>query len=418
MNCILNTNDNACQGQEATTTCTEGDSCAELAGQKQTEADGDVDKAVGEVTSQFGSETAQQLIGIIADERDAGGFQNYVMKKILAQVFNEDFANKTVPVVGELQTLSQVSSFISTISHSPAALKKMSYLVNSTAAVSLYAMYRSYADEVHTGHVDATELGSFNNSLGPGSQCDTDIQGTCDAQVGGTADATQTPLYGYLNGGSDSTGGSTQTSFLQNILPAKAYADAASVSSSYSCGGGDSVSSGSLVSPEEKLGQGNAVVSSVSSAFNDSGLSTIASTYNTITAPIKPFLSLFSGLTSWFSSGAESAFEKIPGVGGLINDAKGLIGNFFTFIVKQIVPSPFSTEMSGGRTYDMMAAGADVSGNDFSHTGLGGRQLSNQEAAQQVAEQTNITEQQFSKQPLFAPLTHCLMVLLRYSLVK
>jgi hypothetical protein len=403
LNCILNTSDEACQNKEPSTTCTEGDSCAELGGEPQTEADADIDKAVGEVTSQFGSETAQQLISIISEERDAGGFQNYVMKKLLTQVFNEDIANKSVPVVGELQTLSSVASFINTAAKSPAALKKMSYLVNSTAAVSLYMMYRSYADEVHTGNVDATELGSFNNSLGPGNQCDTDIQGTCDQQLGGSADATQTPLYSSLNNdGSNDSASGVQTSFLQNLLPATAYADPTSGSSSYLCANGKPVPAGSLVCSEEKLGQGNGVISDVSSAFNDSGLASAASAYKTITAPISIFLNLFNGLFSWFSSGAESAFEAIPGVSGLVNKAEGLVGSFFTFIVKQIVPSPFSTEMSGGRTYDMMAAGADVSGNDYAHTGLGGRELSNQEAAQQVAEQSDTAAQQFSKEPLFA----------------
>ncbi len=407
MGCILNTSSTACQSP-APTTCADGSDCNELAGEPMTGADADVEKAVGEATADLGSETAKQLLTTIGEIKDAGGASNWALQKLISQIIGQDFADKTIPVIGQLQMINQIAGFVALIGKAPAVIKDYSYLANASAAVSLYMMYRTYADEIHTGHVDPTEVGSFNNSLGPGSQCDPKLEGSCGAQAGGTADATNTPLYNYLiNGqtGSSSTSASS-TSFLSNIFPS-AYADsgqASSTSNTYTCHGGGGVPSGSLVCPEEKLGQSNKAVTTVSNAFNNTGLVGPAEAFHTVWSnPLNPF-NWVSNLAGFFGSGVISFAESFGPLKGIINEVKNLAGNFIEFLTHQLIPSAITPDMSGGRTFDMMAAGADVAGNDYAHTGIGGHLLSNQTVAGIVAEQDNQEKQQLSQQGIFARL--------------
>src|SRR5213079_3294568 len=80
----------------------------------------------------------------------------------------------------------------------------------------------------------------------------------------------------------------------------------------------------------------------------------------------------------------------------------GAIQPFFQQLLNSVVPNPFGTNMSGGRTFDMMAAGSDVSGNDYAHTGLGGRQLNDQQVAETINQQQEQAKQGFDRQSLFA----------------
>jgi hypothetical protein len=81
-------------------------------------------------------------------------------------------------------------------------------------------------------------------------------------------------------------------------------------------------------------------------------------------------------------------------------DARDIANEYAPDIINAVttllIPNPFSTNMSGGRTFNMMAGGADVSGNDYAHTGLGGQALTDQQVADIRNEQ--ITEDRLAFQ--------------------
>jgi len=384
--CLIN---QSCDQKQSTTTCTES-TCNEMAGAPQTEADAGAEQAVGTVSAGFGSETASKLVGTISDIRDAGGTQNYVVSKVLESVGLDDIADNAGGVVG---WLNGAAGIISSLKHIGPDSKKLSYIVNSGAAVSLFMMYRTYADEIHTGHVDATEVGSFTNALGPGSQCASALEGSCGTQVGGTASAEQTPLYNSVIGGNPSSSSAT-VSLLNDILPSTAYAASGSNSNAYKCDNGKPVPSGSLVCPEEKLGAGNPTAISISNFLNGGvvGLMTtaIAAFHNIVSV----FGSAFSGLVG--------ALMSALGV-GLPSFVSNTISPFFHSLINDVIPNPFANEdQSGGRTGDGIIAGGDVAGNDYAHTGLGGQMMTPAETASIVNQQQTAAQQQFAHESFFA----------------
>jgi hypothetical protein len=401
--CLLSTTQ--CNGN-APPTCAES-TCDEEANAPETEASAAVEQAVGEASGGFGSETGTKLMQTISDSRAAGGFQNYLINQAVIKIFGDEAGENAVPIAGQIALAYKVAQFVGEAGKASSKLKYFSYIANAGAAVSLYEMYSSYADEIHTGHADATEVGSFNDSLGPGNQCDASSGETCPtnpdgtpAPVDGTGGAESTPLYGALiDGNTAAAPSSASTSLLNDILPAAAYADPTSSSSTaYKCNGGSSVPADSLVCPEEALGQSNSYVDGLSSSLNKSGLSTVASAVTGI-----PFLgdiiSGISGATGYLVSGL---FGLIPGVSGLEHAVSSQLGNLFDFLINKIVPSPFSPDESGGRTFDMMAAGADVAGNDYAHTGLGGQMLTPAQVATIDNQQSSEDKAAFDQQPLFA----------------
>jgi hypothetical protein len=384
MSCFLLANDN-CDGKSATTACTES-TCDELGGEEETAVEASTAEAVGQVTSGFGSETAANLVGYISDMRAAGGFENYAINKIATKLTNQEVDQNTlddVPGIGELQILNQGFGVINILKSAPQKIQRYSYIVNAGAAVSLFTMYETYADEIHTGHVTATEVGSFTQALGPGDQCDAAIEGKCPSQpVNGTAEAENTPLYSSLIEGDSS--------------PVK--------SKTYKCNDNQPVPSGKMVCPEEDLSAKSQTASSVKKALDKTGLSGLASAYEATPAP--GIFNAINSISSFFIgplvSGAEAAVNLFAP--GLISSATHAAGKIFEALANDIIPSPISADESGGRTFDMMSAGADVSGNDFAHTGLGGQQISSTMAASITQQQEDDAQQQFQDQPLFARL--------------
>jgi hypothetical protein len=58
--------------------------------------------------------------------------------------------------------------------------------------------------------------------------------------------------------------------------------------------------------------------------------------------------------------------------------------------------------MSGHRNFDMIAGGADVAGNTYAETGIGGQKLTNGQVADIRNDQEKNAQQQFNQQPFFA----------------
>lgn len=407
---------NQCDERQSTTTCAESN-CDELSGEPETKANAEVEKAVGEASSKFGSETADEVIKHIKGIRDAGGIQNYVLKTIFSKIFGEDIGPKAVPVVGWLQMLNSLAHLIAKGAQAALIIKGFAYLVNSQAAVSTYTTFRTYADEIHTGHVDPTIVGSFTNALGPGNQCAQPLEGTCGNQVGGTAGAEQTPLYNAVIGGNKpQLASAAQTSLLGSLISPKVFADSTSSTSSkgpaYTCNNGQPVPKSTYPAcPEEVFGpkpnqpQTNGSISALSSALNTSGLASLANGWNSIPG-LSAVLNIGNDLLGWLASGAASglqgAIKLLPGGAAVLSQAASEAGKFFIFLGSQLIQPITSIDQSGGRTGDLVILGGAKSGYDYAHQGLGGQALTPQQAADILTKQQQIEQQQFNSRPFFA----------------
>jgi len=78
------------------------------------------------------------------------------------------------------------------------------------------------------------------------------------------------------------------------------------------------------------------------------------------------------------------------------------MSSFFDFLINKLVPSPFSIDESGGRTYDEVAAGADAAGASYGQNGIGGERLSSKDVATIDNQQTKEAEEEFKQEPFFA----------------
>ncbi len=303
------------------------------------------------------------------------GYKTYIVKRIARAIIGdatstidqqaaEKIAGNLVPVIGWVNT---ASSTIGTLERAPAKIKALSYMTNAAAMVSLYTTYRVYADETKTGNIDPAILGSFTDSLGPSDK----------TSLGGVTGAEAAPLYTNLIGG-------------------KSAQD--SQSSTYKCKDGNSVPAGHLVCPEEILGSSNSSVSkAIDGVLGNLGpLKNLADFWNsTIGAPFRAA----AHLTTYI---ADSILKVIPGYSQLLDYVTNAAKPIISYLTDWLIPSPFSDNMSGGRTFNLMAGGADVSGNDYAQNGLGSRALSPQQAAAILNEQTQQNIQKYKSQSLFA----------------
>lgn len=368
MECLIQ----ACDPTKTEPISAQDGSTSELSGSPENpQTDTKIRETNNNLAQRFAGATADQMLEDY-DKISEKGYQRYLLEKILAKIGLKEIASNVADATPIIGWINQAAQTISFIDHIGPALKKLGYLANAASGVQLYMMYRTYADEIHTGHVDATETGSLTNSLSPG-----DRGTTADPQVGGTAGAEGTPLYASLIDGQSSSGGS----------------------SDYRCNDKKTVPAGKQVCAEEVYGAGNSKANQVHTVLHTRPLSAITDVSNTWTGTITSVFSAVGSVFGWIVG-------NIPGVSSLMNSVSSFIANimqpFFNFLVNQLINNPWSTNMSGGRTFDMMAGGADVAGNDYAHTGLGGKRLTPQQVATIVNEQQDQARQSFDNQPFFA----------------
>lgn len=333
---------------------------------------------------------------MIADYKtlSEGGFSNFFIKKTLEKIGLGAISDKVTSAIPVVQWFTTIAGFIDKAAHLGPTVAKLRYVaVASGGAVQAYSTFRTQTDELHTGNVDASMVGDWTNALGPGNPGD-----TSDPEVGGDAAAEDTPAYQhFINGDADPN---PATALLKDVLPTKAYAlgsSARAKASKYRCNDNNPVPGGKIVCSEEEFGKGSAAASSISSFFNSGFMGTIsglASFINSTVGQIAQHLP-FNGFLS-------SIISNVPGVKSLTNLATSILSPFFTKVFTELIPNPFSTNMSGGRKFDMITAGADVSGNDFAHVGLGGKKLTKKRVAEIINQQEAERRQTFDHQSIFA----------------
>jgi hypothetical protein len=386
MECLLDT---SCNPEDTQPTTPEDGTSGELSGEPENpQTDTKVRQKMVELAGTYGITDKAAIDKMLQDYKSISdkGYSKYLLDKVLEKIglsAISDQVSSAVPVVGWITKGAQL---ITTANKLGPSVRKLGYVVNMGAAVQLYSMYRTEADEVHTGKVNATELGSFNDSLGPGNH-----GSPSDPVVGGTASAESSPLYGAII---DDKSGGTPTSVLDSLLPSRAYADtgASTASNDYRCNDGSTVPKGKLVCPEEQFGQGSAALDGLHNTLNSGPLAAL-------TAAAKP-VALAAKIPG---DALGPIIGAIPGIGSLTNAVNGLISPAFHAIVSQVIPNPFGTNMGGGRNFNMMAAGAAGVGAESCNQ-VGCQSVPVATAAAITSQQESENQQQFSRQPLFARL--------------
>jgi hypothetical protein len=338
--CLTN---GSCDAQSTEPTTPEEGSTGELEGTPENpDVEGEMRTKLTELAKTYGitdKDTVDKAIKYAQDISDKG-YSKAALSNVLEKIGLEqitDHVADAAPIIGWVDRLSALISSASTMGPN---LKKVSYLVGSGAGVSTFMMLRTYGDEVHTGHVDATEVGSMVSSLGPGKKV-----GNNDP-VGGIAGAEASPLYHALAGGSDTS--ATQTSFLG------LGGTASAATSPYKCDNGNSVSAGAIACSEEVLGQGLGAASAISGFLNAPGMNFISKAAGVIHSPFKVFNDFLGSL-----------FGLIPGVNDLSKVVSGAVEPAFTWATNKLIPNPFGNgNLSGGRLFQIAGAGATVTAQD------------------------------------------------------
>jgi hypothetical protein len=325
----------------------------------------------------FSRYVAEQMIQKTLDHfaKDKGGQAT--------QELSEKIASDYIPIIGYILALAQFTHDVDTIAQ---VVDDYGYLVNTTSMEQVFNMYRVYADETKTGNVDPAIVGSLTASLGAGNQ---DPDNPDDPPVGGTAEAEQTPLYNYLLG--DHTIKASKT---------------------YKCNDNDgkevSLPAGKLVCPEEVVTNQSKFVNfdqKLKSAPFWDQLSSLGGAVDELYGYVSQGLGILkSAICKLVPTGVCSALQGVLGkIASLALRYSG-IGEVAQKLFNEYLmpPNPVSTNMSGGRTFDMIAGGGDVSGNDYAHNGLGGVKLNDQQLTAILTEQQQTQRYNDSQKSIIA----------------
>ena len=389
-------------------------------GEPKSELETETRASMQSKSTEFGDLDKQRQI---RDEIDKDGFKKWLAKQILGDILGETAAkisSKAVPIVGWVDLANTV---VKTAENAGGMVRKLIYLTNAPAAVGLYMQYRTYADELHTGNKNATEVGSFVSSLGPNSKNSNfttkstanskktlgqlSVSESKDEIKGGVAGAEQSPLYGAIMG----VGSGSKTAFVNPLAPSAFAATSSEPSKDYACEDGKPLPKGKLICPEEKLGQGSGGLDTLSGVIKSPWLAPLVLPLKAYDATVGVIVRGVGGL---LGDGLSAVFNQIDKTCDLPISpfepyciAKDPISNAIKdlseTLTNALIPNPFGANMSGGRTFNMMAAGANVSGNDAcSQMGCG--KVSKQFVADTINRKQNDDIQKFKKQPLYARL--------------
>lgn len=328
--------------------------------------------------AKFGEEAAEEIVQK-AERLLEKGFSTYMTEKLVEKVAGKT-AGKAVgtaiPYVGALNTASTVVQFVK---NTGPAVKKMTVAVNGPVFVGTFAAWRTIADEQKTGNMDSTMLGSFSNQLGENARGD-----------GTGVSAEASPMYQALFSKNPN-----QTALFNGFMPTSVYAQSNdSTQKRYLCDDGQPPAAGELTCNEEQLQPDN--------FFTQSSEELEKPPLNVVTEASNIWEVSGGQVFDLIDKGSEVAVGAIPGLEELAENAPDFAGTVMDTAGDKMIPSPASDNMDGGRTFHLMAGGADLAGNEFIHTGLGGAKVSDAEAAAYRDERDNRQHQEFLQRPFFA----------------
>lgn len=361
--------------------------------------DTELQSAMKEIDSKLEKYTASDILKEL-DKFQEKGFLRYVLDTIINKTIKSETASsfsssisEAIPILGQIDTVAQwIQKFQGVTDH----LKQWIFAAKAAALVSTFVIYRSYADEVKDGKVDPQLLGEMVKSLG------STAGGVDDGVNHQGQPAESTPLYSELMGSKPAT-----TASILNIFSPTAYAQATQVTTiqktQYVCQDGHSVPKGQTVCNEDRV-DSNGLIGDILDALKGPPFDVI-----TQAADVWNHNPIIEGV-HWAESLAGDAVSlivnNVPGMDKITSLLGGVVssvmGDFLKFVQEKILPSPLTDNPSGGSTFDAMAGGADIAGNDYAQYGTGGGRISDQTAADIRTQQENDARNTFASKPFFA----------------
>ncbi|HSX30391.1 MAG TPA: hypothetical protein VLE99_00535 [Candidatus Saccharimonadales bacterium] len=329
-----------------------------------------------------------KLIDTIKTASQTGGIKKAVTKAIVSKIASkfvsqelaDKLGEKAIPVLGWVLLISAIVGGASSIGF---YVHTVSYAADAQGAVNTFETYKSAVSEAQSGNGNLAALGSLTDTLS------TNLSGSTDDQ----ADATSTPLYNALFNNSQTGTGVTA------LFGGNAYADTAS-RGTYKCDDGNPVPTGDVVCPEEKFDRGNQVTDSISSITNDiPGLAGSAKVVNSLSSTVHGAIGDITGPV--FDSACKTIGLALgcPFVMDEVGKATADVSNWAE---DQFVVTPFTKNMSGGRSFDMAAAGADVVAQNECKEALGCKKASKASMNAIYSQQAAEAQQEFESKPMFA----------------
>ena len=389
LSCLLRAGDcdNVQKVQPSTAQAGEVSPAASATGAVTTTEAEAVTEASGEIIAHGGIElldepagnAAGKLLGKAAAESERGFLTTIlsaILSKILTNVFGVsseaaiDIALNVVPVAGTVTFIVLiVAGFISFADSGNPGLQHATFIGNSSMSVRLFGVFQTATSEAMHGGIDMAGLNGFNDAL------TTNSTGSPKDQV----DATTTPLYGRLFGGT-------------------------LVNTNYRCNDGSPVPDGQLVCPEEKLAQGNQILDAAHNIVTF--VPTVAALAHIINS-VNELIGTIGSKGFELACNIEDALPPAPGgpskpCSSAIAQVTPLFSKFVAWIMDKLVVSPFASNMSGGRVFDMMAAGADVLYNKTCQLQLGCAKVTDQQATALRNEALDMQKEEFAQRPIFA----------------
>lgn len=332
----------------------------DCAGNVETDEDGRVtnefersvrDKLI-DMRSRYSDSDLEKVYSESEDMRKKG-----IGQHLLAKLVGETTAKVTlkgIPIVGWVDLGAKL---VSGMQNAQLALKRMNYSMYAATAVSTYALYRTSADEIRTGKVDAAIVGSVADSLNA---------------VDGGKSAEQTSMYQSLSGKSDASKVAEDT-------------------------------------PKElKLGVGGilgtaaAVVNFNANSPMMQPIGMTADLWNdTIGKVLDALGGLIGALLGEIMDAVMAVLRATP-LGPIIDRGEELYGRIIESVIGYIFPSPFGDNPGGDRNFLVSAAGADFAANDHAHYTLGGRVLSPAESQSLQARANQERQDEFDNMSLYA----------------
>lgn len=329
---------------------------------------------VDQYFAKFGIETTEQAIQAANAILDKG-FTQWMIEQTFSKFGAENAEQLAGSTVAGVTWVDRILTVSRKIQSAGPGLKRLVYVTNAAAMVQLWMMYRSHVDEIKRGYVDPELVGSFNNALG-------------DVTTNGE-NAEVSPLYQDLL--SDKPQAMTQST-VASLLTPKVFAEATTHKNTYTCDNGKPIENGKLICDEESLVTNN-FITKLSDFFRDGPLGEVLNAAWVIWTPVHQVLATAQGALNVLLAPFTAIIAKV---------AQPLIGQFqnvMEALIRFLVPSPISPDMSGARNFNMMAGGADSSGNDYTHYRVGGRLLSDQEVAAIRNEQAQIEQTRLAMKP-------------------
>lgn len=321
-----------------------------------------------------GRMTNERLAQLQTDAGDLkdNGIANFLLKKILG----EGGGRLAGSVVGGLGLVDVLASLVEGISKAGPAIKAMQYALGTGAAVQVWTMYQTHADEIRAGETLSSieDMGYVAESLSDGFGTD---------QGGGGAEAA--PYYQDIMGG-------------QGVSTASLFPKA-EAASPFKCNDGSYITTG--LCPEMSLAAttgGANTVKELGEFFNSSGLGALAGAWNSTIGQVFDAASNFIG---WVLNplGDAAAHLAPDAIKDKLADVGKAIAGWFT---EKLFVSFMTTDTSGGRMFEAAGVGANVAGNDFAHFGLGAGKIGDQMANEIRYARAVEKKQEFMEKPMFA----------------